>query len=117
MLYLNGKSIMNAPLHQRLRALDAALLKDNQSHIDTISIAPRKTVTTKEEVETLFSKALGAGEEGIVVKRKDVPYQPGTRSVDCQVLLFISSFAGNAKTSKARIRIELMWQCQPNMKE
>ncbi|PIO66413.1 hypothetical protein TELCIR_11872 [Teladorsagia circumcincta] len=32
-----------------------------------------------EEVEALFSKALGAGEEGIVVKRKDVSYQPGTR--------------------------------------
>ncbi|XGW14759.1 hypothetical protein V3C99_000772 [Haemonchus contortus] len=79
MLYLNGKSIMNAPLHQRLRALDAGLLKDNHGHIDTISIAPRKTVSTKEEVETLFSQALGAGEEGIVVKRKDVTYQPGTR--------------------------------------
>uniref|UniRef100_A0A0N4WYZ9 DNA ligase IV n=1 Tax=Haemonchus placei TaxID=6290 RepID=A0A0N4WYZ9_HAEPC len=79
MLYLNGKSIMNAPLHQRLRALDAGLLKDNHGHIDTISIAPRKTVSTKEEVETLFSQALAAGEEGIVVKRKDVTYQPGTR--------------------------------------
>ncbi|VDM66415.1 unnamed protein product, partial [Strongylus vulgaris] len=78
LLYLNGKSIMNAPLHQRIRALEAAVLKDN-THIDTIAIAPRKTVTTKEELEELFSKALGAGEEGIVVKRKDVVYQPGTR--------------------------------------
>ncbi|EPB73849.1 ATP-dependent DNA ligase domain protein [Ancylostoma ceylanicum] len=32
-----------------------------------------------EEVEQLFAQALGAGEEGIVVKRKDVTYQPGTR--------------------------------------
>ncbi|EYC19029.1 hypothetical protein Y032_0025g1125 [Ancylostoma ceylanicum] len=78
LLYLNGKSIMNAPLHQRIRALDAAILKDN-THIDTIAVAPRKTVTTKEEVEQLFAQALGAGEEGIVVKRKDVTYQPGTR--------------------------------------
>ncbi|EPB65905.1 hypothetical protein ANCCEY_15017 [Ancylostoma ceylanicum] len=69
---------MNAPLHQRIRALDAAILKDN-THIDTIAVAPRKTVTTKEEVEQLFAQALGAGEEGIVVKRKDVTYQPGTR--------------------------------------
>ncbi|KAK6746026.1 hypothetical protein RB195_012252 [Necator americanus] len=78
LLYLNGKSIMNAPLHQRIRALDAAILKDN-SPIDTIAVAPRKTVSTKEEVEELYSKALGSGEEGIVVKRKDVTYQPGTR--------------------------------------
>ncbi|KHJ96288.1 ATP-dependent DNA ligase domain protein [Oesophagostomum dentatum] len=78
LLYLNGKSIMNAPLHQRIRALEAGVLKDNK-HIETIAIAPRKTVSAKEEVEELFAKALGAGEEGIVVKRKDVTYQPGTR--------------------------------------
>ncbi|RCN51262.1 ATP-dependent DNA ligase domain protein, partial [Ancylostoma caninum] len=46
LLYLNGKSIMNAPLYQRIRALDAAILKDN-THIDTIAVAPRKTVSTK----------------------------------------------------------------------
>ncbi|WKY02021.1 hypothetical protein Q1695_015772 [Nippostrongylus brasiliensis] len=79
LLYLNGKSIMNAPLHQRLRALDAGVLVDNSKHIDTISIAPRKTISSKEEVETLFTQALAAGEEGIVVKNKDVTYQSGTR--------------------------------------
>uniref|UniRef100_A0A158P5Q1 DNA_LIGASE_A3 domain-containing protein n=1 Tax=Angiostrongylus cantonensis TaxID=6313 RepID=A0A158P5Q1_ANGCA len=78
LLYLNGKSIMNAPLYQRLQALDTAVLKNNQS-VNTISIAPRTTISTKEEVESLFQKALSAGEEGIVVKRKDVVYQPGTR--------------------------------------
>ncbi|VDM61329.1 unnamed protein product [Angiostrongylus costaricensis] len=78
LLYLNGKSIMNAPLYQRLRALDTGVLKNNRS-VNTISIAPRATISTKEEVESLFQKALSAGEEGIVVKRKDVIYQPGTR--------------------------------------
>ncbi|VDO74196.1 unnamed protein product, partial [Heligmosomoides polygyrus] len=51
LLYLNGKSIMNAPLYQRLRALDAGVLKDNHGHVDIISIAPRKTIHTKWVVE------------------------------------------------------------------
>ncbi|KJH44568.1 ATP-dependent DNA ligase domain protein [Dictyocaulus viviparus] len=78
LLYLNGKSIMNAPLYQRLQALDTAILKENQC-VNTISIAPRTTASTKEDVEILYQRALNSGEEGIVVKRKDVTYQPGTR--------------------------------------
>ncbi|KAJ1364555.1 DNA ligase 4 [Parelaphostrongylus tenuis] len=69
---------MNAPLYQRLQALDTAVLKDNK-RINAISIAPRATISTKEDVERLYQNALSAGEEGIVVKRKDVTYQPGTR--------------------------------------
>ncbi|VDL70660.1 unnamed protein product [Nippostrongylus brasiliensis] len=38
-----------------------------------------KKLRKLEEVETLFTQALAAGEEGIVVKNKDVTYQSGTR--------------------------------------
>ena len=77
MLYLDGKSLLSLPTHER-----RTLLEDLFKHIasDTIKLIPEKIVHTTQELELFFTQAIDAGLEGLVLKRPDAPYQPGKRN-------------------------------------
>jgi len=71
-LYLNGRSLLDEPYDQRRAQLE-------QLHLE----GPRWAVTpsfTGEPGGEVFRAAVGLGMEGVVAKRRDSVYRPGTRS-------------------------------------
>ncbi|KAF1760754.1 hypothetical protein GCK72_009004 [Caenorhabditis remanei] len=78
LLYLNGKPLFGAPLHQRLEMLKIAPLKKERE--DTIFVAKYEEASRKEEIQKFFEVAMQNNEEGIVVKRADSVYVKGQRS-------------------------------------
>jgi DNA ligase-1 len=72
LLYLDGKSLLHLPLHERRALLDAVVIPGS-----VLKVAP--TIVT-DDVATLRSyhkQQLGAGLEGAMVKKYDGEYQPG----------------------------------------
>ncbi|MCH6168105.1 ATP-dependent DNA ligase [Pseudonocardia alaniniphila] len=69
-LHLDGTDLLDAPLAQRLDALDTAV----GSHRMPGLIAP-----TGEEAAALLDQAIAVGHEGVMVKSLDAPYAAGRR--------------------------------------
>ncbi len=70
-LYLNGKSLISRPYLQRRR-----ILAENAGEISLTT----QLVTDKiERAERFLKEALDAGHEGLMAKKLDSPYTPGTR--------------------------------------
>jgi DNA ligase-1 len=70
-LYLNGESLISVPYLQRRQ-----ILAENAGEIPlTEQIVTDKT----EEAEQFLKKAIDAGHEGLMAKKLDSPYTPGTR--------------------------------------
>jgi DNA ligase-1 len=70
-LYLNGKSLILRPYLQRRR-----ILAENAGEIPlTVQLVTDK----KDRAEKFLKEALDAGHEGLIVKKLDSPYTPGTR--------------------------------------
>lgn len=74
-MYLNGKSLMNVPLTERLGHLvtqvkGGEVLIPNEGEI----------VTTPERMTELFEDALTQGLEGLITKRPDSSYEAGARN-------------------------------------
>jgi ATP-dependent DNA ligase len=72
-LYAKEKSVMDLPLRERKR-----ILREELQDSDAVSIAD----SFPERGEDYFQAALKMGIEGIVAKRLDSRYEPGTRSPD-----------------------------------
>lgn len=72
LLYLNGNSLMELPLYQRKELLQA-LTKANEIFLYSESF---------QDGKALYEKVLEDNLEGIVAKKKDSTYQPGTRGYD-----------------------------------
>ena len=72
-LYAKGKSVMDRPLRQRKE-----VLREELEESDIVSIAD----SFPEKGEDYFQAALKMGIEGVVAKRLDSQYRPGTRSQD-----------------------------------
>jgi DNA ligase-1 len=74
-LALDGESLLDASLRERLDALE--------DHIDpgseTLERAGNERVTDPESARTFYEAALEAGHEGVMLKNLDAPYQPGRR--------------------------------------
>uniref|UniRef100_A0A1I7XDG0 DNA ligase IV n=1 Tax=Heterorhabditis bacteriophora TaxID=37862 RepID=A0A1I7XDG0_HETBA len=77
LLFYNGQSIMNVPLEQRVRLLDSGLLKTQSEEV--IFISPRVVANSRDEVDNFYGEAMRNGDEGIVIKNRNIVYQPGTR--------------------------------------
>jgi DNA ligase-1 len=70
-LYLNGKSLISLPYLQRRQ-----ILAENAGGIPLTT----QIVTDKKEVaEKFLSESLSGGHEGLMAKKLDSPYTPGTR--------------------------------------
>lgn len=69
-LHVDGRDLFNLPYHERQKALDQV----TSSHR-----VVRAKVSTPEDVEAMFTRALQAGHEGLVLKDLDSGYEPGRR--------------------------------------
>lgn len=69
-LHADGRDLLDAPLHERLRVLDAVAAP----HV------VRRVVTSDPDVAAAhFADVVTAGQEGVVVKAADAPYEAGRR--------------------------------------
>jgi DNA ligase-1 len=71
LLHLDGADLLDEPGRVRWAALGDALPPE--------LIVGRRTVETEEQGTEAFAAAVGAGQEGIVVKAPDAPYDVGRR--------------------------------------
>jgi DNA ligase-1 len=75
MMYLNGESLLDRPLDQRI-----ATLMSTVEGSDVLQAEQGEVLDDAERLEVLFGGALERGLEGLVVKRVDSPYQAGARN-------------------------------------
>ncbi|MBM3247273.1 ATP-dependent DNA ligase [Candidatus Pacearchaeota archaeon] len=74
-LYYNGKSMIQEPFEKRT-ALIHKIIKNNKFHIQT---AHQLITSDEKKAEEFYKQALKDGQEGIMIKKLESPYQPGTR--------------------------------------
>lgn len=75
MLYVDGKSLVDTPLLERMQ-----ILHDTLEGTDILIPAPGKVLQKPEELQLLFDDSISKGLEGVVVKRVDSPYEAGGRN-------------------------------------
>jgi DNA ligase-1 len=73
LVHLDGRDLLDAPLMERRAALQALHLPP------PVRLSSGTAATTADDLERRFAEARAAGNEGIVMKRPDAPYQPGRR--------------------------------------
>jgi len=73
LLHLNGQDLLRAPLEERRAALARLPWATALRMSDGVIAA------TAAEADACYRQARQAGHEGIVLKRRDAPYQPGRR--------------------------------------
>lgn len=77
LLYLDGQSMLEHSHKERRAALLEVCRKvDN----DALQVIEEKHIHTAHQLEEYFLNSIGAGLEGLVVKREDAQYQPGKRN-------------------------------------
>jgi DNA ligase 1 len=77
LLYLNGQSMLESTHQQRRTALSEIVEHTKNSDVFLID---EKLVSTGKELDDYFLHNIGAGLEGLVVKKLDSVYQPGKRN-------------------------------------
>lgn len=75
MLYLDGKSLLDTPLMERME-----LLKKTIDGKEILIPAPGKILKKPEEMQLLLDDSISKGLEGVVAKRVDSPYEAGGRN-------------------------------------
>ena len=70
-LYLNGEMLIDKPYEERRRILEG--ISGN------IKLVPRIITRDPEEAQSFFEEAIKNGHEGLVAKKLDSRYEPGTR--------------------------------------
>ncbi len=75
MLYLEGKNLINEQFEERRRLIEKVV-----PSIDKKIIPARKIVTDSEEkAKKFYEDSLSSGNEGLMAKKMDAPYKPGSR--------------------------------------
>ncbi len=74
-MYLDGKSLMDKPLEERIKYLTASIKGD-----ETLIPQPGEITDSAERIEVLFQDALTRGLEGLICKRPDSKYEAGGRN-------------------------------------
>lgn len=77
LLYLNGQSMLESTHEQRRIALGAVVEKIENSDVFLID---EQVVSTAQQLDDYFLQTIGAGLEGLVIKKQDAVYQPGKRN-------------------------------------
>ncbi len=75
MLYVDGRSLLDAPLTERM-----AILRETVQDGDILLPAPGKILQKPEELQTMLDDSISKGLEGVVVKRPDSFYEAGGRN-------------------------------------
>ncbi|WP_406657822.1 ATP-dependent DNA ligase [Methanolobus sp. ZRKC2] len=74
-MYLNGKNLIDEPLVKRRELLSGCV-----ENSDSIIQVDKQVITSDlEKINTIYSEALKAGHEGIMIKNPQSPYSPGKR--------------------------------------
>lgn len=74
-LYLNGKSLIDLPLLERIKKLKEAI-----SGEEVLIPQPGEVTNSATRIEELFNESLTNGLEGLVTKRIDSKYEAGARN-------------------------------------
>lgn len=78
-LYLNGEDLTRKPLSERIEILRSLISSSKDQPIDMLE---SKVVKTEQELADFFFAQVTTGLEGIIVKKLDTTYDPGTRNFD-----------------------------------
>jgi DNA ligase-1 len=70
-LYLDGKNLISLPYQERRQILS--------SSAGTLTLTSQLVTNSVEEAEHFLKRAMDAGHEGLMAKKLDGPYTPGTR--------------------------------------
>ena len=70
-LFLDGKSLISLPYVQRRKVL--------AENVEKIALTTQIVTDDKARAETFLNEAMNAGHEGLMAKKLDSPYTPGTR--------------------------------------
>jgi len=70
-LYVDGEMLIDRPYSQRRKILEEIAVG--------VKLIPRLVTRSVEEAEEFFKKAIEAGHEGLIAKKLDSDYSPGTR--------------------------------------
>lgn len=73
LVHLDGRDLLGAPLAERRAALEALRLPP------PVCLSTGGPARTPDDLAARYAAARAAGNEGIVMKRPDAPYQPGRR--------------------------------------
>lgn len=74
-MYLNGKSLIDKPLRERVKLLEEIINGDK-----VLIAQPGEFVKDVERLKNLFQDALSKGLEGVITKRPDSLYEAGARN-------------------------------------
>lgn len=74
-MYLDGKSLMDLPVTERIKHLLKVVHGD-----DVLIPQPGEVTDSAERIQLLFDEALTEGLEGLIVKRPDSKYEAGARN-------------------------------------
>jgi len=74
-LYKDGKSLIEKPLHERMEILKEVIKED-----DTLIRTKNQTMTDPKALGLLLEDAISKGLEGVVVKKLESPYVAGGRN-------------------------------------
>ncbi|WP_458204509.1 ATP-dependent DNA ligase [Haladaptatus sp. NG-SE-30] len=75
LLYHDGQSLVETPLTERIDRLERLIDHDGE----TVKRAENLRPASVDDAESFYHDALGAGQEGLVVKDANAAYQPGSR--------------------------------------
>jgi len=73
-LYKNGKTLLNTPFEKRRKVLEDIVKEDEK-----LVLAKQIIADSEEEGNAFYKEALNKGNEGIMMKNLNAPYQPGSR--------------------------------------
>lgn len=76
LLFLGGRTLLDAPLSERRLLLERLLSSAEQPKLQ---FARAELCRSAEEIESRFRSALAAGNEGLLAKAPESPYVPGRR--------------------------------------
>lgn len=77
LLYHDGEPLVDTPLSERAERLEGLINHDGKTK--TIQRAENLRSASIEQAESFYADALEAGQEGLIVKNMNAPYQPGSR--------------------------------------
>lgn len=74
-LLLGGRNIIKEPFITRREHLERII----QEEPGKLKLARRIVTSSKEEAMAFFDEAINSGNEGLMIKKHDAPYKPGSR--------------------------------------
>jgi DNA ligase-1 len=74
-LFFEGEEFLEKPFKERREKLSSLFTSMPQK----IILAPQLVTADKEKAEQFYKESLLAGNEGVMLKKLDAPYQPGSR--------------------------------------